>query len=107
MSPEEVLKKLNDLNPDALLLEPRAAYDKALVNVTDDPQDQWTREEKVWVAVYDYELCIEAIQTLFGEESSEDEAVEWFCFNTSGAWAGPGTPTFSSERVDPESPEEV
>ncbi len=51
MSPEEVLEKLTKLNPEALLLEPREVYDTALVDVTDDPQDQWTRKEKTWVAV--------------------------------------------------------
>jgi hypothetical protein len=33
---EAVLKELETLNPEALLLEPREVYDPALVGVTDD-----------------------------------------------------------------------
>jgi len=88
----EVLAKLEGLNPEALLLEPRSVYDTALVDVTDDPQDQWIREGKTWVAVYDMPACVEAIIGWLG--CPEDEALEWFYTNTSGAWIGAGTPTF-------------
>ena len=92
MSPEEVLQKLDKLNPNALLLEPRTVYDKALVDVTDDPQDQWPREARVHVAVYDELVCIEAIMKWLG--CGGDEALDWYSYNTSGAWMGEGTPTF-------------
>ena len=95
MSPEEVLQKLDKLNPNALLLEPRTVYDGALVDVTDDPQDQWPREARVHVAVYDELVCIEAIMKWLGCEG--DEALDWYCYNTSGAWMGEGTPTFRRE----------
>lgn len=92
MTPQEVLKKLDGLNSDALLLEPREVYDRALVGVTDDPQDQWDRPTKVYVAVYDELECIDAIMAWM--DCPEDEALDWFSFNTSGAWVGDGTPTF-------------
>ena len=98
MSPQEVTEKLETLNPEACLLEPRDVYDKALVDITDDPQDQWPREGKVWVAVYDEFECLDAIMSWL--ECPEDEAREWFSFNTSGAWIGQGTPTFRRDRLD-------
>lgn len=88
---EEILEELELVNPDALLLEPRDHFDKAVVGITDKPDDHWTRKGGCVVAVYDYDLCIEA---LVAQGLSLDEAQEWFSFNTSGAWAGEGTPTF-------------
>ena len=90
----ELVERLRRLNPDALLLEPRDYYDRALVGITTDPQDHWVREDKVWVAVYDCDLCIQAIQALLGPECPWEDSLEWFEYNTSGAWAGSGTPTF-------------
>ena len=87
-----VLTRLKDLNPDALLLEPRLVYDLALIDVTDQPDDHWPRTGGVYVAVYDTEKCIKAIMDWF--EVEYEEAVEWFSYNTSGAWVGEGTPTF-------------
>ena len=92
VSPQEVLARLDEVNPDALLLEPREVYDKALVDVTDDPRDHWPRTEKTWVAVYDEFECIDAIMLWLG--CPEEDALDWFSFNTSGAWVGEGTPTF-------------
>ena len=88
----EVLARLSALNPEALLLEPREVYDKALVGVTDDPQDHWPRKARRHVAVYDADSCIEAIMDWL--ECDYTGACEWFGFNTSGAWVGEGTPTF-------------
>ena len=44
------------------------------------------------VAVYDYERCLDILQTRDG--MSEDEAREFFEFNVVGAWMGPHTPVF-------------
>ncbi len=101
MTPEQILEKLSNLNPEALLLEPREVYDPALVDVTDDPQDQWPREARVHVAVYDELVCIEAIMGWM--DCDPHTATEWFDFNTSGAWMGAGTPTFRWDDLDPES----
>lgn len=81
-----------------LLLEPRETYDKALIGFTTTPQDHWPRETNTLVAIYSAEKCIEALMEAEGWDY--DDSVEWFEFNTSGAWVGEGTPTFQSE--DPE-----
>jgi hypothetical protein len=89
---EQIIRRLVELNPDALLLEPREVYDAALVDITNDPKDDWERKTNTYVAVYDTDKCIDAIMDWF--EVGHEEAVEWFSFNTSGAWVGEGTPTF-------------
>ena len=96
---EELLEQLERLNPDALLLEPREHFDRAVVGITDAPKDHWPRKDSCYVAVYDYELCLDA---LVAQGMELGGAMEWFSFNTSGAWAGEGTPTFRY----PEEPEE-
>lgn len=91
---------LKSVPKEALLLEPRLVFDPCLVGVTDLPNDHWPRKEKRKVAVYDIEKTIEAIA--FWLDCPEDEAVEWFNYNTSGAWMGEGTPTFSSSVLSSE-----
>jgi hypothetical protein len=100
MNVAEVLKDLEDLNPDALLLEPRDVYDPALIGITDLPNDSWPRKDRIHVAIYDSDKCIEAIMGWMG--CDYNDAVDWFGFNTSGAWVGEGTPTFSFP--DPDAP---
>ena len=90
---ETIIRRLNDHNPDALLLEPRLVYDHALVGITDQPDDHWPRKGSTFVAVYDREKCVKAIMNWF--EVNREEAEEWFSVNTSGAWVGEGTPTFT------------
>lgn len=75
-----------------LLLEPRETFDKALIGFTQSPQDHWPRETNTLVAIYSSEKCIEALMEAEGWEY--EDAVEWFDYNTSGAWVGEGTPTF-------------
>lgn len=89
MRPAEALSALP---PSALLLEPRAVYDPALVGVTSTPNDAWARKTDQLVAVYDTDKCIAAIMSWL--ECDFETAAEWFGFNTSGAWVGEGTPTF-------------
>lgn len=95
---EAVLKELEALNPAALLLEPRDVYDPALVGTTDSPDDSWPRQQGIHVAVYDEDKCIEAIMGWM--ECDYESAIDWFGFNTSGAWVGEGTPTFTSPDED-------
>ena len=38
---EQIIRRLNEHNPEALLLEPRKVYDVALVDITDKPSDHW------------------------------------------------------------------
>jgi hypothetical protein len=42
------------------------------------------------VAAYDYDACIKALE----RDMSYEEAVEYFDFNTIGAWVGESTPVF-------------
>jgi hypothetical protein len=46
------------------------------------------------VVAYDYDKCIALLVNRDG--MSEEEAVEFFEFNTLGAWVGEGTPVFVS-----------
>ncbi len=94
MTATEILNQLQQHNPEALLLEPREVYDEALVGATNTPDDHWPRTKGIWVAVYDEELCLQAIMKW--QACEYREAAEWFGYNTSGAWSGEGTPTFRS-----------
>jgi len=87
----QILDRLGD---EALLLEPREHFDDALVSVTDTPDDHWPRKTSTVVAVYDRDRCIDAIMAWLG--CDYETAVEWYDYNTTGAWLGEGTPTFSS-----------
>ena len=69
-----------------LVLEPREMYDQALVGVTCAPQDHWPRKTAALCAVYSVSRCLAAL----GAEMAEDEALDWFDFNTRGAWVGEG-----------------
>lgn len=95
------MQNVIDLLPeDSLLLEPRIVFDSCLVGVTDTPKDRWPRKEKRLVAVYDIEKSIKAISIWL--DCSEDEATDWFYYNTAGAWVGEGTPTFTSSVLSDE-----
>ena len=52
------------------------------------------------VVVYDRARCIEILMSR--DEMSEDEAEEFFCFNTEGAWVGDYTPVWLSRVGDGE-----
>jgi hypothetical protein len=69
--------------PDALLLEPEY-FDAAIVGVAEQASG------RAWV-IYDPDLCVQA---LMADDMSENEALEWFEFNTSGAYVGEMTPMF-------------
>lgn len=87
------------LSEGAMLLEPREFFDKALVDVTDKPCDHWPRESKLTVAVYDQGKCIEALMAWL--ECDYDNALDYYGYNTAGAWLGEGTPMFR-ERGNPD-----
>jgi len=86
------LQPISQIHPEALYLEPREHFDKALVGVVASPIDHWPRVESMNVAAYNIDLCVNAIQQWL--ECTEIEAAEWFEYNTAGAWQGEGTPTF-------------
>ena len=91
------LDKLNDENPDALLLEPREFFDAAICGVVQSQPDtdHWQRATTELIAVYDTSQCIQAICEWL--DCGEDAAWEWYNANTSCAWLGSGTPTFTTE----------
>tara|TARA_R100001440_G_scaffold534_1_gene1555 strand:+ start:10557 stop:10808 length:252 start_codon:yes stop_codon:yes gene_type:complete len=48
------------------------------------------------VALYDYDKCIMIL--MHDNNWSEEEAVEWFDYNTIGAWDGDDTPIFINQH---------
>jgi len=93
-SAENLVQRLARKNPQALLLEPRHIYDEALIGVTNEPEDHWKRDPGIYVAVYDEDKCVDVVMSWL--DCDDQEAQEWLSFNTYGAWAGEGTPTFRS-----------
>ena len=61
-------------------------YEKAFIGTT---ISAFSRNQ---VALYDYDKCIMIL--MHDNKWSEEEAVEWFDFNTIGAWVGDDTPIF-------------
>ena len=64
-------------------------FDDALIGVVE-------RCGKPAVVVYDRHRCIEL---LVAEGMNEDEAEEYFQFNTEGAWVGERTPAYLAKPV--------
>jgi len=89
-------ERLVKLNPDALLLEPRDIYDPAWVDITNEPDDHWTRPvPSPWVAVYDFELAVDSMsEAAGGGDENIEMAHDWIQFNAMGAWVGENTPTW-------------
>ena len=81
-------KQLKEVDPEILLLEPRAIFDKAVVGwVARCGQDP--------IACYDYEMVMDAIlEDLEEDETSYHKAVEHFTYNIMGSWCGHRTPCF-------------
>ena len=73
---------LEQVNEEALLLEPREQYDKCIVGVT-------YYGDKF---VYDANLVIQSLIT--DQEMTEEEALDWFEYNVIGSYMGDGTPIF-------------
>ena len=48
------------------------------------------------VALYDYDKCIMIL--MHDNNWSEEEAVEWFDYNTIGAWGGDDSPIFINQH---------
>ncbi len=75
---------LIDTLDEAVVLEPRALWDKAVIGVA-------YRADGMRVLAYSAHLCLAA---LVADGMSEQEAMDWFYFNVNCAWTGPGTPVF-------------
>ena len=89
-SHQDLLTDLERLNPDAALLEPRSVMDRAVVALTDTPEDQWSQDRApdTWVAVYRGETLVESLVT---DGMDYTRALDWVSSNVEGTWVGPGT----------------
>lgn len=76
----------------ALYLEPRAVFDAAIIGMAE-------RAGGLCVVAYDSDACIAALMDADGMDF--DEAVEFFEFNTKGAYLGDGTPIFIDRLAPP------
>lgn len=90
MTPAEIIDQLAEETEGEGILYPN--YEEALVGIC-------RRFNQPPVALYSYSKCIKALMKEFsGDGRTEDElydaAVEWFEFNTLGAWVGEYTPAF-------------
>lgn len=75
---------------EALFLEPRAVFDVAVIGIAE-------RVDGLCVVAYDSARVLQALMDQNGWD--EDEAREWYDFNTAGAYVGPGTPVFLQLRA--------
>lgn len=77
----KVIDQLIEVNPEAMLAN---GLDRAIIGVGSRNGNK--------VAVYSSEKCIEAFMK--DNNWSYEDALEWFTFNTEGAYMGEGTPIF-------------
>lgn len=60
-----------------------SGYDSALIGITEGPNP---------VAVYDTDLCIKCLME--EDDMSEEDAVEFFYYNTAGSYMGNKSPVY-------------
>lgn len=84
----DVYRDLAQVNEHALVCR---EYDSAYIGYTVGLSVRSCR------AVYDYDLCVEAL--VEGEKLSPEEAEEYFTFNTLFAYVGENTPLFIVTRM--------
>lgn len=81
MTFREKKELLAEINPDALLAD---GYEDALIGTA--------TQFNTTVALYDRGICIRILMER--DRMSQEEAEDFFTFNTLGAWVGPMTPIF-------------
>lgn len=79
---EKLRQWIAEQNPDALMAD---GFEDAILGVAE-------RCSKAPLVVYDARKCLEILERRDGMEP--EEAVEFFQFNTLGAWVGENTPLF-------------
>jgi len=84
---EDIYMDLSQVNEHALVCR---EYDSAYIGYT-------VGAGVAWRAVYDYDLCIDAL--IESDKMSPQEAVEYFEFNTLCAYVGENTPLFIVKRA--------
>jgi hypothetical protein len=77
-----IREMLAEVDPEILICD---GLDSALVGWVE-------RCSKHPVACYDYDKCVAALMAT--SSMTEEEATEYFEFNTTGAWVGERTPVF-------------
>ena len=75
----QVIKQIQILNTNALTAD---GFDEAIFGIG--------MRNNQWVVIYNADKCIEILM----KDMSEEEAVEHFEFNVTGAWCGDHTPMF-------------
>jgi hypothetical protein len=80
--PEDLREWIVSYNPDALLAD---GFEDAIIGVAE-------RCSHPTLVVYDAEKCLDILVERDGMDPSE--ALEFFSFNTTGAWVGENTPLF-------------
>lgn len=88
MTKDEIAELVSEENPEALLAE---GFEEAFVGVA-------RRCGQPTLAVYSIQKAIRLLMRRDGMHF--DEAVEYFEFNTLGAWLGPHTPIWIEELED-------
>ena len=87
-TPADIVSTLEELNPEAVMYD---GFDEALVGMI-------ARCGTEPIALYDREKCL---QLLVDKGVSYEEAIDYFCYNIEGCWAGPHTPFIASFNLDP------
>lgn len=87
-TPADIISTLEELNPEAIMYD---GFDDALVGII-------ARCGTEPIALYNREKCLEI---LMAKGSTFEEALDYFCYNVEGCWAGPHTPFIGSFNLDP------
>ena len=89
--PKEIIDYLEGCGEDVLLLDPQEDFLPALIGYT----DSWCGHERPTRAIYSAAAVIQVYIDRDG--MSEEDACEFFEFNTTGAYVGVNTPIFLRE----------
>ena len=73
---------LDNLDPEAMLMEPREHYDPCIIGMTYDGSK----------VIYDTVLVLKSLMEDQG--MTDEEALDWFEYNMIGSYVGEGTPIF-------------
>jgi hypothetical protein len=87
-TPADIVSTLEELNPEVIMYD---GFDEALVGMI-------ARCGTEPIALYDREKCL---KLLMDKGASYEEALDYFCYNIEGCWAGPHTPFIASFNLDP------
>ena len=87
-TPADVMATLEELNPEALMYD---GFDDALVGMI-------ARCGTEPLALYDRDKCI---KILVDQGATYEDAVDYFCYNVEGCYAGRHTAFIASFNLDP------